>query len=81
VLKRTQIRIVEAVGIIASGNPVQQGNDMKKNGMKGVDVQEYYCPHCGMYINLMKAIDRVAKLSRSGKIECPYCKKTIATLS
>jgi len=54
---------------------------MKKNGMKGVDVQEYYCPHCGMYINLMKAINRVAKLSRSGKIECPYCKKTIATLS
>lgn len=51
-------------------------------GMKGVDIQYYNCPRCQMQINLRKAIDRASKTDRhGGRIECPYCKKTVATLS
>ena len=50
-------------------------------GMKGVDISEYYCPWCQMFINLKKAIEKVARVSRSGDVLCPYCKKVIAKLS
>jgi len=54
---------------------------MKKNGVKGVDITEYYCPHCQMFINLKKAIDEVSRVMRSGDIKCPYCNRVVAKLS
>lgn len=54
---------------------------MKPKGATGVDISDYYCPHCQMAVNLQKAIERVAQVSRSGDIFCPYCKKKIAKLS
>ena len=57
-----------------------EGGSMKK-GMKGVELSEYYCPHCQMFINLRKAIEKVSQVNRSGDIFCPYCKKKVATLS
>jgi DNA-directed RNA polymerase subunit RPC12/RpoP len=50
------------------------------NGAK-IDIQYYNCPRCQMQINLRKAIERAAKDRHGGRIECPYCKKIVATLS
>ena len=54
---------------------------MAKRGISGVDISEYHCPYCGMYINLKKAIERVDRENRYGEIKCPYCNKKIAKLS